>query len=283
MHAISSVCGALALLAMILFPLTATAHEFVATVTLAEGTAVLIDGAHGYLPAAGVRLRHADIIQTGPKALVQVEIGDGGMMELGPQTRFLADLPYRRGEEPAIGPHYLLTGWVKLTVPKRAAGPPHRINTPFFDLVTNTGIAVLQVTTDGGQVFIESGEGLVLEPSGHTATRVAIRAGRTFTRKAGQKGALADRPAAAFIKAMPPEFRDTLPPRLAKLKVRDVEPKPGPDDYTYSDVADWLKGDQEVRHALLTYMRAKANDPEFRAALIANMQHHAEWNAVLGR
>jgi hypothetical protein len=30
-------------------------------------------------------------------------------------------------------------------------------------------------------------------------------------------------------------------------------------------------------------MRAKANDPEFRAALIANMQHHAEWNAVAGR
>lgn len=283
MHALSSSRGALALLALLLLPLAATAHEFVATVTLAEGGSALISGSHGYLPAAGVPLRHADIIQTGPKAFVQIEIDDGGMMELGPATRFLVDLPYVKGEEPVIGPHFLLRGWVKITVPKRAAaGPPHRINTPFFDLVMNAGVAVLQVSADAGQVFIESGEGIALEPSGRAVTRVAVRAGRMFSRKAGQKGALTDRPAAAFIQAMPAEFRDTLPPRLAKLKVRDVKPKPGP-EYTYADVEDWLKSESQVRHALLTYMRAKVSDAEFRAALIQNMQHHAEWNAVLGR
>ena len=131
MHAISSsLRGALVLLAspvFLLFAAVAAAHEFVATVTLAEGQSTLIDGRGGFLPAVGVRLRHADIIQTGPKAFVQLEIGDGGMMELGPGTRFLLDLPYRRGEEPVIGPHYLLSGWVKFTVPKRTEGPPHRI------------------------------------------------------------------------------------------------------------------------------------------------------------
>jgi hypothetical protein len=116
----------------------AKAHEFLATVTLAEGESTLIDGAHAFAPAAGVRLRHADIIQTGAKGFVQVEIGDGGMMELGPKTRFLLDIPYRRGEDPVVGPHYLLEGWVKFAVPKHAEGPPHRINTPFFDLLINT-------------------------------------------------------------------------------------------------------------------------------------------------
>jgi hypothetical protein len=275
--------GALAFLASLLFPLTAAPHEFVATVTLVEGTNAMISGPHRYLPAAGVRLRHSDIIQTGPKALMQVEIDDGGMIELGPETRFLADLPHRRGEEPVIGPHFLLGGWVKFTVPKRAEGPPHRINTLYFDLVVNAGIAVLQVTAGGAQFFVESGQGLAVEPTGHSTTGVAVRTGRMYSRKAGEPtGALTDRPAPAFVKAMPPAFRDTLPPRLAKLKLRELEPKPGP-EYAYRDVEDWLKGDLEVRRALLPLMRAKANDPDFRAALIKNMPDHPEWNAILGR
>jgi len=78
-------------------------------------------------------------------------------------------------------------------------------------------------------------------------------------------------------------FPVAVSPRLAKLKARNVEPKPG-QDYPYGDVQDWLiSDDAEVRHALVTYMRAKANDPEFRAALIQNMAHHPEWNAVPGR
>ena len=247
--AISTARGALALLALLLGP-PAAAHEFVATVTLVEGTNALISRAQRYLPAAGVQLRHCDIIQTGPKALVQVETDDGGMIELGHETRFLADLPYRRGEEPVIGPHVLLSGWVKFTVPKRAEGPPHRINTPFLDLVINAGIAVLQVTPDGAQFFVEAGEAFALEPSGSWASRVAVPAGRMYSRKAGQpKGELAQRPAPTFVNAMPPAFRDTMPPRLASLKVRTLEPKPGP-EYTRQDLEDWLKRDLDIQPCL---------------------------------
>ena len=185
LHAISTARGTLAFVASLLIPVAA-AHEFVATVTLVEGTNALISDSQGYLPAVGVRLRHCDIVQTGPKALAQLETDDGGMIELGRETRFLADLPYRRGEEPVIGPHVLLAGWVKLTVPKRTEGPPHRINTPFFDLVVNAGIAVLQVTADGAQFFVESGEAVALAPSGGSTARVAVRAGRMYSRKAGQ-------------------------------------------------------------------------------------------------
>lgn len=246
MRAISTARVTLAFLASLLIP-PAAAHEFVATVTLVEGTSALISGAQAYLPAAGVRLRHCDIIQTGPTALVQLEIDDGGMIELGRETRFLADLPYRRGEEPVIGPHLLLAGWVKFTVPKRAEAAPHRINTPFLDLVINAGIAVLQITADGAGVFVESGEAVALDPSGDSTARVAVRAGRMYSRKAGQRaGELAERPASAFVQAMPPAFRDTLPPRLANVRGRTLEPKPGP-QYTHEDVKDWLKGDVDIR------------------------------------
>ena len=46
----------------------------------------------------------------------------------------------------------------------------------------------------------------------------------------------------------------------------------------------WLKRDEmEVRHALVTYLRAEAVDHDFRATLIQNMAHHSEWKAVLER
>jgi hypothetical protein len=246
LHAIPTARGTLGFLASLVIPLAA-AHEFVATVTLVEGPSALISEAQGYLPAAGVRLRHCDIIQTGPKALVQLEIDDGGMIELGQETRFLADLPTRRGEAPVIGPHFLLAGWVKFTVPKRAEGAPHRINTPFLDLEINAGIAVLQVSADGAQFFVESGEAVVPDPSGGTTARVAVRAGRMYSRQAGQPTAqLAERPAPAFVQAMPPAFRDTLPARLPNLKGRTLEPKPGP-QHTQQNVADWLRGDVDIR------------------------------------
>ncbi len=76
--------------------------------------------------------------------------------------------------------------------------------------------------------------------------------------------------------------RALLASLLFPLKARDVAPKPGP-EYTCADVEGWLKGDPEVRQTLVQTIRAKANDPDSRAALIQNMQHYAEWNAVLGR
>lgn len=125
--------------------------------------------------------------------------------------------------------------------------------------------AVMQPVPEGTQLSIESGA--ATEP--------------------GQKGPLADRSPAAFLQGMPPVFRNTLSPRLARRKVCNVEPTPGPDD-ACSDVQAWRnRDDVEVRHALVTspvtLMRPRVNDPGFRATLIKNMAHHPEWNAVPGR
>jgi hypothetical protein len=71
LRGISTVCSALAVAVALAFPLAAAAHEFVATVTLAEGQSVLIDGAHRYVSPTGVRLRHADNLQTYMRTKVQ--------------------------------------------------------------------------------------------------------------------------------------------------------------------------------------------------------------------
>lgn len=244
-----SVCGASVLVASLLFSSAARPHEFVATVTLSEGANTVVSGANGFAPAIGMKLRHCDLLASGPGALLQIEFDEGGMIEVGPDTRLVADLPQRRGrrgDEPVIGPHFLLSGWIKFTAPKRVEGQTHRVNTPFFDLLVDEGVAVLQVVDDGAQLFVERGEVTTMATSGRADSRVTVGAGRMFSGKGGQAaGELEERMSPAFVSAMPPVFRDTLPPRLTEVGGRSVELQPASAE-AYRDAAAWLRRDPEV-------------------------------------
>ncbi len=267
MQTLSRVGVAIGLFASLFYSLHAASREFTPTVTLAEGANAIVSGGRGYLPAAGVRLRQCDIVHTGPQALVQLEIEGGGMVQLGPETRFLADLPFAHSGEPIIGPDFLLSGWAKLTVAKRDKKLPHRINTPYFDLLLESGVAVVRVGADGGQVFVERGEGLALEPSGRSLSRVAVGAGQTYSRKSRQqKGEVADRVDPAMVSSMPRAFRDSLPPLLGQLQASTADPKPAP-DFSYQGVEDWLKGEPEVRQCLYSVIIRSAQETLRRKGL----------------
>jgi len=238
---------------MLLLPFTvqAAANDDPPVVTLVEGNSTLASGFHGYIPAPGVQLRPCDILQTGPESLVQVEFPDGSRIELGPDSRFLSDVPTPAGSARAVGPYFLRSGWLKLTVAKRDNAPPYRINTPYFDLVMNAGVAVLNVA-DGGRFFIEQGKAIALEPSGARGggNRMELAANQTYSRKsADSRPAVVNRADPAFVKSMPPTFRDTLPAMYAKVKGRVVQPKPAP-DYNYAAVSAWLNTRPELQQCI---------------------------------
>jgi len=264
----------------LLLPPAVAAQDGALTLTLLEGQATLLRGTRGYVPAEGVRLRDADILHTGKNGFVQLEFDDGAALELGAETRVLTSLPGWRGQPPAIGPQYQIAGWIKLSVPSRKGGTPYRVNTPHLDLLVGAGVGVLQIGAAEASLFMESGEGAVLEPTGRAVARTTVPSGRFYVRKAGQRGVVVERPTKAFLESMPRVFRDTLPLRLAKFKGRDVSPRPGP-DFSYADVADWLKSDPAVRRALVPLWRPKADDPDFRAGLVANMRFHWEWDPIV--
>jgi hypothetical protein len=220
-------------------------------VTLVEGKSTLASGLHGYIPVPGVQLRQCDIVQTGPESLVQVEFPDGSRIELGPDSRFLSDVPTHVGSAREVGPYFLGSGWLKLTVAKRDNAPPYRINTPYFDLVMNSGVAVLNVA-DGGRFFIEQGSALALDPSGTRGggARMNVAANETYSRKSAEsRPAVVNRPDPAFVKSMPPSFRDTLPAMYAKVKGRAAQPRPAP-DYDYGAISAWLKTRPELQHCI---------------------------------
>ena len=224
-------------------------------VTIAEGKSALVTGGSAYLPGAGVRLNPCDVVHTGPQSFVQVEFDDGGKIELGHDSRFVFELP--QGEESVVGPHFLISGWAKVTVPKRDKARPYRIDTPHFALLTEGGVAVLRVADDGGEFFVEQGGAFALVAAGASVNRVAVATGRTFSRKGAERGTVTERANAAFVQGMPRPFRDSLPSLLPQLKARDV-PARRANDYNPTEAETWLKsvpglracvGDVTVRHA----------------------------------
>ncbi|MBE7419678.1 MAG: peptidoglycan-binding protein [Ideonella sp.] len=234
-----------AIAAAVLLPTPLSAREVAPTITIAEGGGAVYPAAGGaVVPAAGLRLSTCDVLRTGPQGLVQVEYPDGGRIVLGPDSRLVFDVP--RGGDPVVGPHFLLSGWAKLSVPKRDKALAYRIDTPQFGLISGAGIASLHAGSGSGEFFVEQGAAAALVAP---AARVAVESGRTFARKAGERGAVTAGAAHAFVQAMPKAFRDTLPSLLEQLKGRTVQPRPARDAQP-GDAEQWLRAEPELRACL---------------------------------
>jgi hypothetical protein len=68
--------------------------------------------------------------------------------------------------------------------------------------------------------------------------------------------------------------------RGGRYREQVVKPKDAP-DFAYADVERWLKSEPAVRKPLMQRWRAKAREPAFRSALIANLSAHPEWDPIL--
>jgi hypothetical protein len=264
--------------ALLACPLVAAAADPVATVTLLEGPAELVRGATRYALAEGVRLQSGDIIEVRDKGLAQIEFPDGVALALGAGTRLLA-VSIPRGKSVA-GDYYVIHGRLKLSGVKQ--GARLRVVTPIFTLMPAEGIAVLAVDGGEGSVFVESGETRIVEApaKGGASAPLRLKGGEFFTRKAGQKGAVAPRPSPAFVGALPKVFLDTLPARMARYKERQVPPKQI-GNVSYAEVEAWLKAPPEIRRPLVSRFEARASDPAFRSGLVANLKFHPEWDPIL--
>ena len=265
-------------LAILACPLAAAAADPVATVTLLEGPATLVRGVARHALAEGVRLQSGDIIEVGDKGLAQMEFPDGAALALGPKTRVLAAaLP--RGKR-LIADFYVTHGELKLAGVK--AGTRLRIVTPLFTLQGAEGIAVMVLGDAEGALFVESGEVRLVGPraKGEGPTPLRLKSGEFYTVKAEQKAAVAPRPSPAFIGALPKVFLDPLPSRMARTKDRQVQPR-RLDVVSYAEVETWLKAPLEIRRPMLARFQPRAADPAFRAALVANLRFHPEWDPVL--
>ena len=247
------------------------------TVTILEGDASIIRGAGRLHAAEGVRLQPGDIVHAGPGSLLQVELPDRVVAQLGPQARALFGGAGGRAE-PVL---YLLDGWLKLTRPRREGGALAALELRglLADLPPADSVVVLHAGQASLELFVERGEQRVVE-RGTGAVHV-LKANDFYRRKSGSASAL--NPAGglkALVQAMPQGFRDTLPLRAQRFAEKPVAPRAAP-DFGYDDVADWLHAEPGMRKSFVQRWRVKSRNPAFRAALIANLPAHPEWDPVL--
>jgi hypothetical protein len=290
----AALCAAL-LAAASLLPRPAAAAEpaLLGTLTLLDGDALVIREALKFPAPEGLRLQSHDIVHTAAGTrLARMEFSDGTVLDLGPGTRLLLRAQHggSLAGPPAAGARagrqrveqiYLSQGWVKLATPK--AGPSALLGfaAPLLDLQRLAGTAVVQAAPDGALLFVETGSADVLAPRGSkTARSHKLAAGQAFSARAGE-AAVQARPPAALAKGMPRAFADSLPARAARFTGVEVKLPPAT-DISYDDVAGWINSSERgLRTVFRERWAARAEDPAFRARLVAEIDAHPEWDRLL--
>lgn len=274
---------ALILAAAIAAPCIAVGADGLGAITILEGPA-LIYRASGRLHAAeGLRLAAGDIVETAAGTFVQLELTDHSVAQLGPATRVMLNASAGR-QKPERWFH-IVTGWVKLNAVKRdpAAAPGFDLRAAAFEIPSTPTALVLRSTPTQVDLFVEAGDLRVAErqPGGRNPPlAVSVKAGEFYQRKPPARGVIAGAVAPAFVSEMPRAFRDSLPLRLDRFRDSQVQPRDAP-DFAYADVAAWLQAEPAVRRPLMQRWRGKAREPAFRAALVANLAAHPEWDPIL--
>lgn len=262
-------------------PCAPTAAESLGTITILEGQVLVYRGSGRVHAAEGVRLAAGDIVETAPSTFAQVELVDRSVLQLGAATRVMFSAgAVRQKAERGL---YLLDGWLKVMSSKRdaAAGPGFDLRAPAFEIPAGAAVVVLHSAPAELRLFVEVGELRIGErQKAAPSVVVNLRAGDFYQRKPPARGSVASGAPPAFVETVPRAFRDTLPARLERFRERAVTPRDAP-AFAYVDVEDWLKAEPALRRPLMQRWRVKANEAPFRAALVANLAAHPEWDPIL--
>lgn len=249
-------------------------------VTILEGDAQIVRGATRLRAVEGVRLALGDIVETATGAFAQIELTDQTVLDLGSAARIMVgSTGARYKNERQL---YALSGWFKITNARKDANARgFELRTPLVDVAVLSPVITLHIKPAEVTLFAERGDLKLAErQAGAAAGPVGVKFGQYYRRAAGAKGTVGAAAPPGFVAEMPRPFRDSLPLRADKFKDRDVAPRPAP-DFSYADVEPWLKAESPFRRQFVDRWRAKAREGAFRAALIANLSSHPEWDPVL--
>ena len=273
---------ALFLVAALALPCLALAADVVGTITILEGQAMIYRAGGRVHAAEGVRIASGDIVETAASSFAQIETADQSLAQFGPSTRVMISGPAPR--QKAGRSMYMIDGWIKLVSPKREAGaePGFELRSAQFEVAPSPSVIVLRNAPSAVDLFVESGSVRIGErqPGNTAPATVSLKAGDFYQRKLPARGNVASGSPPAFVGDMPRPFRDSLPPRIERFRERPVQPKDAP-AFAYADVQAWLQGEPALRRPLMQRWRSKAQEPAFRAALVAHLSAHPEWDPIL--
>jgi hypothetical protein len=265
-----------------LLPIPAAVQD-VGSVTFLEGSLRIIRGTTMLQAAEGTRLRQGDMIESSEKGFAQLEFVGGAIVALGPLSRmyvFRHGVGGKAGSDATGTELVLLSGWLKGQSDSHAGS--YRYESPMLAATTGNGTVVFHSNESGCDIFVEAGSAAIGEvsPSGNVGKPTAGNTGQFFSRRQGKGLVNSSRPSAAFVEAMPPSFRDTLPSRLAHFAGKPIEPK-AQHQVSYVEIQAWLIMPSAWRRGFVDRFEPRLKDPEFRKQLEIHAGEYPEWIPIL--
>src|SRR6266699_209839 len=148
----------------------------------------------------------------------------GAVVDLGPGTRAQLNRPsLKRVDRPAL---YLLSGWLKLRAGKLPAATKGSFASPQFDALGAVGEVVARVEDSSSKVFAEDGPLQILKRRAGAQAPITIKSGDFISLNKDDALKVEVRPTHEFIAALPRQFEDPLPARLAQFRAREVPARP---------------------------------------------------------
>ncbi|HWZ71730.1 MAG TPA: hypothetical protein VN326_09675 [Casimicrobiaceae bacterium] len=248
-------------------------------VTLVDGKPKVLRGTAWFGLSEGVRVRDGDTLDVPDKGQLQLELTDGGAISVvGPGALYAASLTARDAKQAALAELFLTRGWLKLDT--KPPGERVRIRTPLSTVTASDATAVMHVTGDAIEMFVETGSVKMTDATKPDASGTETKAGGYAARAAGKPVESAARAPSAFVATMPRDFMDPLPKRASKFASARADPAPDR-DATFPEAQPWLTG--PYRAAFMKRFEPKLADPAFRTAAEANGKILPEWNAVVAK
>ncbi|MBB5018764.1 hypothetical protein HNQ59_002057 [Chitinivorax tropicus] len=244
----------------------------IGTLTFLEGDSQLIRGSTKYKLLEGARLEGNDIVELAGKGFVQLEFTNGTTLLLGPQSKALLQ-PGTTASDIDV---FLLDGAIKV----KSTTSSVRLNTRVFELALTNATAVARIGSSSG-LFMERGSGRLDEILADQSTsQQNLPVNAYWSRAAGGKSQVAQRPTSAFITSLPAVFLDDPRSRLEKYAHSKISPnKLG--EIGVEDISPWLQAPLSIRKGFVTAWKPRLSDAGFKAQMMEQASKLPEWEKLL--
>lgn len=238
---------------------TSWVQAAVGVVTEVSGEARVQRGDALYAAAAGVDVEEDDLLETGTNAALQIEMRDGSLFKLGPESRVLLS-DYKLDADRGVldAGIDVLSGWLRFAVGKlRHADSRYDFNTPTMTIGVRGTEGVIEAVQEHSSLLLEEGE--VVTRAGEAGS-VPIRAGQFIERRRAQPFHRPGAVPAAFRQRMPGLVHARMARRAQLLQQRGVPPR-RIRKILREDRQRYLQQHPHLRHKLEQRFRERARHP----------------------
>jgi len=212
---------------LMLAPMT-SAYGAVGAFTQMSGEVRILRGENYLAAETGVEIESQDIIETDKDASAQLDMEDGSIMRLGPETR-LALSEYRLDSNKSVlsAGIDLLSGWLRFAVAKLKPSGNYAINTPLLTIGIRGTEGTIEAQNDQGGLHLHEGEVEVAGAGkdGQAGLPVRVRSGEYVQRHQGQGFRKFTQPPPEFLRRLPSSVQQKLARHALDPKRRGISPR----------------------------------------------------------